>query len=278
MELFSTRTSLPTETVSWSYDDTVATNYGKGRVASVTDPSGTTTYAYERRGLIRGERQTILSMPYLMTFGYDANGNRTHLGYPSGLSVDYAYDFADRQASARSPFVTYVGSVVRATLGPLTEVRYGNGTARTMTYDQRYRLLSNELLIGPASLASYGYQYDAVGNVTQIADALTEEAECRMMTANQPRQFHRCGELDVHHAREAEHDDERVDRHHPAVGIGKAAAIGPVGLRLFAWRRFKAHGAPFRCAFFTKRGYVASHRTERPGVTHRPDLLDEANG
>ena len=53
-------TRQTTETVTYTYDDPTTGNYGKGRIATMTDPSGSATYAYERRGLLRTETKTIL--------------------------------------------------------------------------------------------------------------------------------------------------------------------------------------------------------------------------
>lgn len=166
----SARNGMVTELVSWTYDDATPSRYGKGRLASMTDPSGNTTYAYERRGMPRLQVQTVQSMRYTTRFLYDANGNRRQVRYPSDLVVDTTFDFADRPASARSPFVTYVSSVQREPFGPATEIRHGNGTIVTRTYDARYRIATNTLSLGGAStLAAYSYTH-AVGNVTAIAD------------------------------------------------------------------------------------------------------------
>jgi hypothetical protein len=43
------------------------------------DPSGSTEYFYERRGMLRRETRTIFGSPYVQTYGHDANGNRRRL-------------------------------------------------------------------------------------------------------------------------------------------------------------------------------------------------------
>jgi hypothetical protein len=58
----------------------------------------------------------------------------------------------------------------RARIGPLTEFIYGSGDRKKLTYDTRYRVQTNELLRGTASVASYVYQYDPTGNITRIND------------------------------------------------------------------------------------------------------------
>lgn len=84
----SSRSGKPTETVTWTYDSTTAGQFGLGRLASMTDPAGTTTYAYERRGLLRREQRTFTGTtePYATTFRYDASGNRASMTYPPASS------------------------------------------------------------------------------------------------------------------------------------------------------------------------------------------------
>lgn len=92
----STLTASPTETVTYTYDDPTPGRYGKGRLATMSDPSGSTSFRYERRGLLAQESRTILGDSYATSFRYDPNGNRAGLTYPSGRSLTYGFDFADR--------------------------------------------------------------------------------------------------------------------------------------------------------------------------------------
>jgi YD repeat-containing protein len=78
----STR-GMQSETVTWSHDTGV---FGKGRLSTMTDPAGTTTYSYERRGLLRSETRTFPSttVSYTTSFRYDRDGNRT--GFVTGAA------------------------------------------------------------------------------------------------------------------------------------------------------------------------------------------------
>jgi YD repeat-containing protein len=46
------------EAISWSYDTAGAGAFRTGRIPSMTDPTGTTTYSYDRRGLLRQESRS----------------------------------------------------------------------------------------------------------------------------------------------------------------------------------------------------------------------------
>lgn len=165
-----------TEIVTWTYDDATAGRYGKGRVASMSDPSGSTDYFYERRGLLRLEQRAIGLNSYETSYAYDANGNRTAIG-----SSQYAFDWADRPSSLTTQICAtmcaqrpVVASVSYAPFGPETEIAYSNDTVQTKSYDARYRLTENRLTApdGTTLLADWTYGMDAVGNITTIDDAL----------------------------------------------------------------------------------------------------------
>src|SRR5258708_24801736 len=83
----STGSSGPTETLGWTYDDPTSGNYGKGRVTKTTDATGSMTYAYERRGLMRPEQHTIEGNAYSTPYSYDPNGTPAPLPYPPGRVV-----------------------------------------------------------------------------------------------------------------------------------------------------------------------------------------------
>src|SRR5262249_55941870 len=158
---------------SWTYDDPTAHNYGKGRLSTMTDPSGSAAYAYERRGLIRSDAKTVGGTLFTTTYGYDSNANRKTVTYPSARSIAYTFDFADRPLTAKRGTTTYVFSASYAPFGPETTIAYGNGATKTATYDTRYRPATNKLTKGATTIASYTYREDGVGNITQIHDAVS---------------------------------------------------------------------------------------------------------
>jgi RHS repeat-associated protein len=160
------------ESVTSTYDDATPGNFGLGRLAMMSDPTGSTAYQYERRGLPRNESKTIGGATYTTTFGFDANGNRGTIGYPSGMLTQTTFDFADRPYSLTAGSTAIVTAATYLSFGPLTSLAFGNGTTRTMQYDARYRPLENKLT-GPAgTIADYAYSEDAVGNITSIHDVV----------------------------------------------------------------------------------------------------------
>ncbi len=160
------------ESVTSTYDDSTPGNFGLGRLATMSDPTGSTSYQYEHRGLLRNEAKTIAGATYTTTFGFDANGNRGTIGYPSGLVAQTSFDFADRPYALSAGAASIVTSATYLPFGPLTSVVFGNGTTRTVQYDQRYRPLENKLTGPSGTIADYTYGEDTVGNITSIHDAV----------------------------------------------------------------------------------------------------------
>ncbi|HEU4889004.1 MAG TPA: RHS repeat-associated core domain-containing protein, partial [Thermoanaerobaculia bacterium] len=153
-----------TESVSWTWDEPALGRYGIGRLTAMTDDTGTTSYAYERRGLLRADGT--------VTFTYDADGNRRSIGYPSGTTVTYGHDPWRRPTSASAGGTPLVTSVSYLPFGPPNEIAYGNGTRQRAGYDARYQFSSNRLDGPTGAIARYDYTRDAAGRVMEILDAL----------------------------------------------------------------------------------------------------------
>jgi len=168
----SGRLGLTNETVTYTCDDPTAGKHGKGRIATMTDPTGSVAFAYDRRGLVTNENRVINGTSYTQSYGYDANGNRTSITYPSTRVVNYAYDYADRPLTATSGATSYVSGATYYALGPENTLNLGNGTTRTATFDLRYRPATLALTSASQNV-SYTYTPDALGNITTITDNTT---------------------------------------------------------------------------------------------------------
>jgi YD repeat-containing protein len=185
--------SAPSESVAWAYDDTSANPFGKGRLTSMTDPTGSTVYRYERRGWLAEERKTVEGNLYSTRYTYDADANRNSIVYPSRGVVTYAFDFAGRPYSATAGAVPLVTSAAYLPFGPASSLTFGNGTTQTTAYDARYQLQENKLS-GPSAntIADYTYTHDPAGNIASIHDVVdssydrnfTYDDLNRLVTAN----------------------------------------------------------------------------------------------
>jgi RHS repeat-associated protein len=164
------------ETVTWTYDIGL---WGVGRLSSMTDPTGSTSYTYDRRGLLLTQvtslaASEIAPKQYTTGFRYDADGNRSAVTYPSSAQATYAYDYAGRPLTLTMDGVTLVSAATYLPFGPRVALSYGNGTVQTQQYDQRYQMDTNALNGASGTIASYDYAHDANGNITAIADLVND--------------------------------------------------------------------------------------------------------
>ncbi|HJQ38933.1 MAG TPA: RHS repeat-associated core domain-containing protein [Thermoanaerobaculia bacterium] len=191
--------SPPVETVRWAYDEPASGSFTAGRLSSMVDPTGVTAYAYERRGLLRRESRTLTNCLVtreaggqtctstrtdVTSYGYDRDGNRGTIVYPSGqLMVGYSFDFAGRPIAAGG----VITSAAYLPFGPLTKLQFANGTTQTFGYDNRYRIIDNDLRLDSVPgqqglIAGYRYDYDASGNVTKLQDKKDPDDYLRRFT------------------------------------------------------------------------------------------------
>ncbi len=142
-----------------------------GRLASITRNGETLDFCYDHFGRMVKDGE--------LGYTWDANGNRTGIAYPSGVSAAYGFDFADRETSlsVTSPAggVTPTAVVTAAAYlpsGPLSSLALGNGTSETRAFDGRYVPSGITLsgLAGGVPGHTWTYATDRVGNVTEIVE------------------------------------------------------------------------------------------------------------
>ncbi len=150
--------------VTTTYDDP-AVPFSQGRVTRIERGGHGVDYTYDRFGRMLQDGG--------LTYGYDANGNQTTIGYPGSVSVNYIYDAADRQANMTlqrpgEPDLEVVTTSSYEPAGPLASLTLGNGLVETRGYDTRYVPTA----IQAGAVLEWQYGTDAVGNITDITDAL----------------------------------------------------------------------------------------------------------
>jgi RHS repeat-associated protein len=151
------------------------TYYPDGKQKTKVNSAGTTSDTYDALGRVisevSGSPQTTSS------FTYDANGNKlTEIdNYPGGTSttITWTYDPLDRQATMNDGIRSFTYNVNGAVTQVLVTVQgIGNAVEADMTYDGASRLatLLDKVSSTGSTLHSYSYQYDLLGNRSQITE------------------------------------------------------------------------------------------------------------
>ncbi|MGH2409557.1 MAG: hypothetical protein ACRDGS_04210, partial [Chloroflexota bacterium] len=155
-----------TATVCYAYD-------AAGNLIAKTDAGGTVSYGYDATGQVTSvtDRQ---GKSY--TVGYDQDGNRTSIGFPNGVSQGMTYDAAGQltriAGTKGSRTLTSSGySYTNPSTNRVTALPYSAtntaGATTTYSYDATNALTQAiQKSSGGATLNSYGYGYDAAGNLT----------------------------------------------------------------------------------------------------------------
>ncbi|TXI47602.1 MAG: RHS repeat protein, partial [Lysobacter sp.] len=152
-------------------DCTAGETFLIGRLAKMTDHSGSTTWCYDRFGQLTRKVQRTQGKTFVLRWTYHANGRLNTLTYPDGLVVDYLYDAQGR--------VVEIGATLEANgrqqvlrnasyhpFGSVAQWTYGNGRVmnRTQNLNGQPGVVQDETAGG----ISLGYQFDAVGNLKKL--------------------------------------------------------------------------------------------------------------
>ncbi len=167
MNRLTNRASVNGYQVSYTYTPT-------GQRATMTDPSGATTYLYDNRDRLTNKVVNWGSPAQLsiaLNYRYDANGNLTNLwsSTANGMTNVYQYDALNRLTNV----VGQVSSLSQYSYdfaGNLQALRYANGVTNLYQYDSLNRLTNSVWKLNAGTLASFYYQLGLTGNRTNVIE------------------------------------------------------------------------------------------------------------
>lgn len=154
-----------------------------GKLATSTALNGgsdvvTTSYGYDHRRNLVGERLQYGMTDWSVGYGYDRNGKLASQVYPSGLTVNFAPNALGQPtlAGAYATGITYYPN------GGMKQFTYGNGIVHTLIQDARGLPQRSRDAYGTTAVLDDSYDYDANGNVLGISDGLPSARGNRDMT------------------------------------------------------------------------------------------------
>jgi RHS repeat-associated protein len=180
----SSRTDFNGHTTTYAYDtlnellsktpdrffnaSPVTFTYTASGRASMTDPSGRTTYAYDT-----SDRLEVVNRPAgSLSYTYDVANNLTQIQGP-GFNVNYTYDVLNRLSTAQEAN-TGTTSYTYDRVGNLSTVTYPDTVVHTYAYDTRNRLtnlgVNGSVSGAPGPIASYAYTLDGSGHRLTVAE------------------------------------------------------------------------------------------------------------
>ncbi len=157
---------FPSDTdIVYAYDTCLN---GKGRLCTMTDAAGTTSYEYSPKGQTKRETKVIDNHTYTTEYSYDMNGNIKTIMYPSGRVITYNYS-NDQVISVMNNAANIATSITYKPFGGMSSIAYGNGIIGNIGYDNQYHITS--ITAGTILNLSYS-SYDANGNIKSIQNLL----------------------------------------------------------------------------------------------------------
>ncbi len=171
----ATGQAINTVLASYAYDESGAHSFGKGRLTSLVDESGSASFFHDAVGQVIREEKSVDGQSHNVSSSYDAMGRLTRLQYPNSHAVRYSYN----DGGQLSRVTDDTGSVLYASLpkydgqGRATEITQGNGIKTAYTFSDSQTLASLTIKnTAEQRLKQWTYNYDNVNNMTDITDQL----------------------------------------------------------------------------------------------------------
>jgi RHS repeat-associated protein len=150
-----TEVEYPDQSLTFEYDS-------NGNRTFMVDSAGQTSCTYDNRNRLLSQTRTIEGEPYTVAYGYDAASRLISLTYPDQAVVTLEYDSQNRLINipGYAQFTYTADSLFES-------MTYTNGVTTTYQYDACHRPVAIHAQ-KHTDLLLMEYQYDPVGNITQM--------------------------------------------------------------------------------------------------------------
>ena len=165
-----------TPTITYSFG-TSAAQLNNGRLLSLTDGLGSTTYQYDNLGRATQAQDIISGSTYTLSYQYNLDGSVTSLTYPSGRVVTRTYDAIGRLASISSGGTTYATSFSYDTASQRTGFTMGNGVVAASAFSPSRLQLQSVNYAAGSTIYSATYNYPTSGSNNGQLASITDNVD-----------------------------------------------------------------------------------------------------
>ncbi len=143
----------------------------KGFRTGMSDPSGSTSWQFDRLGRVLKESKSINGAPanpYQTQYTYNDLNQVVSNQYPDGEVVTTSYNPQNlpQSLSGTSGYITSAGYNAS---DQILNLAFASGTTTVYGYDPNNLRLTS--LVTSGNLQNFAYEYDSVGNIKKITDA-----------------------------------------------------------------------------------------------------------
>ncbi len=165
--VYTTVTGVPNiEPITWNYD---AGSNGVGRLSSMSDESGTTTYNYDLHGRLLSKIQVVKfgtkTFTQTLSYQYDSSGRLSQTTYPSGTVIDTVYGADGRPIELKVNGNTLIQNITYQPFGAVKSWTWGNGQIHSRSFDLDGRVSQHPLGSDTRTLT-----YDVASQITATVD------------------------------------------------------------------------------------------------------------
>jgi len=155
--------------ITYTYDEVANPPiYGKGRITTVVDASGTTKYVYDPRGNTKEQKCTINSQDYITQYDYNLNNNITKITYPrNNIIVEYGLNAIGNITTVTvNQSTILVSALAYEPFGDFASMNFDqNSITTTITHNSRYGI---DRIQSGTTIVDRQYTHDFNGNITYI--------------------------------------------------------------------------------------------------------------